>query len=62
MTNGNGEVRGIIVRESFSYGEWRILDSSITYTVPDAQTAEFHVTVEPESSTTTTISYTAQYN
>ncbi len=60
LTNGNGEVREIIVRESFNYGEWRILNSSITFTVLDAQTAEFHVTVEPESSAT--INYTVQYN
>jgi len=59
LSNASYEAKEVIVDEHF-YGEWRILASSIDYTVPDSRTAEFKVTIPPEDKVV--FSYTVRYN
>lgn len=59
LSNASDEAKEVIVDERFS-GEWRILVSSIDYTVPDSRTAEFKVTIPPEDKVV--FSYTVRYN
>ena len=57
VTNGKKEAVEIVIRELFS-GEWRITEESQTSSRYDAQTAEWTLSVAPESSKT--LSYTVR--
>ena len=59
LENGSNEEKEVVVNEHF-YGEWRIITSSEDYTMPDSRTAEFIVTIPPESKIT--INYTVRIN
>ncbi|KPK88521.1 hypothetical protein AMJ80_10960 [bacterium SM23_31] len=59
LSNASDEVKEVIVDEHF-FGEWRILASTIDYTIPDSRTAEFKVTIPPEDKVV--FSYTVRYN
>jgi hypothetical protein len=59
LRNASSETKTVLVREHF-YGEWRIIESTITFKKLDSRTAEFTVTVPPQEKASFT--YTVRYN
>ena len=59
VRNASYEEKTVLIREHF-YGEWRIIESSITFKKLDSRTAEFTVTVPLQEKASFT--YTVRYN